>query len=118
RLREWLPFRWVPQFIRERHTANDRSRLANRSGEARRLARNVLVAIQMPCNFFNAGLTQKIGIALAGLGKLDDSPGDDSVGELVKARGSRTPFERAPTEPSSFRERHRSRLGKSYWTCK
>src|SRR5262249_17242525 len=98
---------------RERHTANDRSRLANRSGEARRLARNVLVAIQMPCNFFNAGLTQKIGIALAGLGKLDDSPGDDSVGELVKAKGYTSPFERHPQDPASLRDGHRSRLGKS-----
>jgi len=48
-------------------------------------------------------LTQEIGIALAGLGKFDDSPGDDSVGELVsKAMGYTSPFERVPQNPLRF----------------
>jgi hypothetical protein len=42
-------------------------------------------------------------IALAGLGKFDDSPGDDSVGELVsKAKGYTSPFERVPQNPLRF----------------
>jgi hypothetical protein len=41
--------------------------------------------------------TVPLGIALAGLGKFDNSPGDESVGELVnKAKGCTSPFERDP----------------------
>ena len=55
-------FQVGPAVHSERHTANDRSRLANPSGEGRRLARNVLVAIQMPCNFFNAASHKRSGL--------------------------------------------------------
>ena len=47
----------------------------------------MLVSVQMPAQFLERALTQEIGIALARLGTLDDSFGDDSVGEIVCKSG-------------------------------
>jgi hypothetical protein len=43
----------------------------------------VLVSVQMRAQFLDCAFTQEIGIALAGLGKFDNSLGDESVGEIV-----------------------------------
>ena len=43
-----------------------------------------LVAEHMLVQFLQCRLTQKVGIALAGLGKFYDLLGDNSVGEIVR----------------------------------
>ena len=49
-------------------------------------------------------MTQEIGIALARLGTVDDSFGDDSVGEIVcKSEGYASHFERDAQNPLGFR---------------
>src|SRR5215471_1736376 len=58
----------------------------------------------MPAQFLERALTQKIGIALARLGTLDDSFGDDSVGEIVcKSEGYASHFERDAQNLLGFR---------------
>src|SRR5215471_1556257 len=58
----------------------------------------------MPAQFLQRALTQKIGIALARLGTLDDSFGDDSVGEIVcKSEEYASHFERDAQNPLGFR---------------
>src|SRR5215470_11767970 len=64
----------------------------------------LLVSVQMPAQFLERALTQDIGIALARLGTLDDSFGDDSVGEIVcKSEGYASHFERDAQNPLGFR---------------
>jgi hypothetical protein len=57
----------------------------------------------MPAQFLERAFTQEIGIALAGLGKFDDSSGDDSVGEIVfKPKGYASHFEGDTQNPLGF----------------
>jgi hypothetical protein len=63
----------------------------------------LLVSVQMPAQFLNCAFTQEMGIVLAGLGKLDDALGDESVGEIVfEPKGYASHFERNTQNPLGF----------------
>jgi hypothetical protein len=60
-----------------------------------------------PVNLVQDGFTQNVGIALAGLGELDHSPGNDLVSEIAaatrKSKGHAGHFECDPEDALGFR---------------